>query len=88
MTNKMQNEPTTVRGDYRTPDLYFAAYLMAKGSQVLQCKRDQGKMFWHFDIGAKASELDWMNGTGLVIARTYAEQIKNLKSMVHRPGED
>lgn len=74
--------------EFKTSDLYFAAYLQTAGVELKRTDRnsDSGKMFFVFD--AAVSNVDelkaaWFNNTGKVAANPYAHNLKTLKSLVH-----
>jgi len=83
MTNKMTSSKA---GEFRTPDLYFAAYLQTAGVEMKRTDRDGGRVYFIFD--ATLSNIDelktaWFNNTGKVAAQPYAHNIKSLKSVCH-----
>jgi hypothetical protein len=75
--------------DFRTSDLYFAAYLQVAGVQMLRTDRNgNGKVTFIFDTSiANVEELKaaWFNQSGKVSALPYANAIKSLKSICHMP---
>jgi hypothetical protein len=83
MTMKIKAFEADSPSEYRTPDLYYAAYLMASGVPLIRCEKDMGRMFWFFGSSAKGYEMAWMNDSGTVKPRSFAEAIKTLKNMVH-----
>lgn len=73
-------------GEFKTPDLYFAAYLMTAGVQMLRQDRDSGRVYFVFDTSiANIEELKtaWFNNTGKVAGQPYAHNIRSLKSVCH-----
>ena len=82
MSNKQDSS-----GEFRTSDLYFAAYLQVAGVRMARTERNgTGKVSFIFDTSL--SNLDelrnvWFNQTGKVAALPYANAIKNLKSICH-----
>lgn len=82
MSNKIQSSP----GEFRTPDLYFAAYLQTAGVEMKRTDRESGRIYFVFDTaiadvdGLKAA---WFNNTGKVAAQPYAYALKSLKSICH-----
>ena len=81
--NRSSTEP-----EFKTSDLYFAAYLKAAGVELKRTDRhhEGGRISFVFDAGvANIEELKdaWFNGTGKVVANTYAYHVKNLKSICH-----
>jgi hypothetical protein len=73
--------------EFKTSDLYFAAYLQTAGVELKRTDRvDSGKVFFVFD--ASISNVDelkaaWFNNTGKVAANPYAHNLKTLKSLCH-----
>ncbi len=83
MSNRMQ---TSKPGEFRTPDLYFAAYLQTAGVEMKRTDRENGRVFFVFDSTlANLDELRtaWFSNTGKVAAQPYAHCIKSLKSVCH-----
>lgn len=82
MSSKFQAKP----GEFRTPDLYFAAYLQTAGVEMKRTDREEGRVFFVFDTSiANIEELKtaWFNNTGKVAAQPYAHNVKSLKSVCH-----
>lgn len=75
--------------EFRTSDLYFAAYLQAAGVPMSRTERNgNGKVSFIFDISvSNIEELKraWFNRSGRVTALPYADAIKSLKSICHMP---
>lgn len=73
--------------EFRTSDLYFAAYLQVAGVQMLRTDRNgTGKVSFVFDTSiANVEELKaaWFNQSGKVPALPYANAVKSLKSVCH-----
>lgn len=82
----MSNRNGTAQ-EFRTSDLYFAAYLQTAGVEMKRTERGEGnKVFFVFDASiSNVEELKtaWFNNTGKVAANPYAFAIKNLKSLCH-----
>ena len=81
---------TTQKADeFRTPDLYFAAYLQVAGVKMTRPERSgTGKVTFVFDTSISNIEelkLAWFNQTGKVAALPFANAIKSLKSECHMP---
>lgn len=81
MSNKTQKP-----GEFRTADLYFAAYLQTAGVEMVRTDRDGTRMYFIFD--STVSNIDelkvgWLNNTAKVAAQPYAYNIKSFKSMCH-----
>lgn len=74
--------------EFKTSDLYFAAYLQTAGVELKRTDRqaESGKVFFVFDT--TISNLDelkaaWFSNTGKVAANPYAHNLKTLKSLCH-----
>lgn len=82
MTTKTQKP-----GEFRTSDLYFAAYLQVAGAPMSNTDRNgSGKVHFIFDTTVvNIAELKnaWFNHSGKVPALPYANAIKSLKSICH-----
>jgi hypothetical protein len=75
--------------EFRTPDLYFAAYLQTAGVEMTRTDRENSRVYFVFDISiANMEELKngWFNNTGKVEAQPYANFLKSLKSICHMTG--
>jgi hypothetical protein len=71
---------------FRTPDLYFAAYLQTAGVEMKRTDRENGRVFFVFDTSVSNIEelkTAWFNNQGKVAALPYANAIKSLKSVCH-----
>jgi len=81
--------PTKPKNDeFRTSDLYFAAYLQTAGVEMTKTEREpnNGKIFFVFDTSiCNIEELKqgWFNNTAKVPANPYAFNVKTLKSVCH-----
>lgn len=77
---------TSKPGEFRTADLYYAAYLKTAGVEMTRTDREGGRVYFVFDSTiANLEELKqaWINNQGKVCAQPYAYNIKSLKSVVH-----
>jgi hypothetical protein len=80
----------TAKPPFETSDLYFAAYLKT-AAVPMQAPRwlDERRKRCHFrfeDDGTGTIDrlkLEWVNNTGKVVGRGYADNIKALKSLCH-----
>jgi hypothetical protein len=78
-----------VETEFRTSDLYFAAYLQVAGVAMIKTERNgSGKVSFIFDPSiSNIEELKngWFNQQAKVPALPYANSIKTLKSYCHMP---
>lgn len=76
----------SVRQDYRTTDLYFAAYLKATGLEFEGIHRGSGKVYFIFDYPEDLKELKkkYFGRTGKVSALTYADELQALKTLTYQ----
>lgn len=85
----MRAMKTATPEEFRTSDLYFAAYLQAAGVPMTGYPRSgTGKVSFVFDTSvANLEELKtaYYNHQGRVPALPYANAIKSLKSICHLP---
>lgn len=74
-----------VRKDYRTEDLYFAAFLVARDVEMLDTNRKGTVVEFVFDNVDNMRELRnaYFSGEGEVGARSYANALRSLKSLIH-----
>ena len=84
----MLPKTTPPNNEFRTPDLYLAAYLQTAGMVMKSTKRDpkSRKLQFIFDVSVGSIEdlrSGWFNGTGKVAAQPFANSIKTLKSLCH-----
>jgi hypothetical protein len=72
--------------EFRSPDLYYSAYLQTAGVMMIRTDRENGRVYFVFDVSiANVEELKnaWFNGTGKVAALPFSNNIKALKSICH-----
>jgi len=72
--------------EFRSPDLYYSAYLQTAGVPMIRTDRENGRVYFVFDT--TLSNLDelktaWFNNTGKIAALPYANCVKALKSICH-----
>lgn len=83
----MSKKINEISPDFRTNDLYFAAYLQTAGAKMQKTEKDgSGKVYFVFDTSVlNLDELKaaWCNSTGRVPALPFSNAIKNLKSICH-----
>jgi hypothetical protein len=82
----MQPNKASKPGEFKSPDLYFAAYLQTAGVEMIRTDREGGRVYFVFD--ASVADIDslkigWFNNTGKVAAQPYAHSVKSLKSICH-----
>jgi hypothetical protein len=82
-------KPLTPENEFRTSDLYFAAYLQVAGVTMTRTDRNgSGKVSFIFDTSiSNIEELKnaWFSQVGKVAALPYANAVKTLKSVCHMP---
>ena len=71
--------------NFKTSDIYFAAYLKVAGVQFNGTTRDGGRVFFLFEMGEGMRDLksQFFNRIAKVPALTYADEIRNMKSLTH-----
>lgn len=77
---------TNQSGEFRTPDLYYAAYLQTAGVAMLRTAREGTRVYFIFDTSlGNMEELKqaWINNTGKVAAQPYAFAVRSLKAICH-----
>jgi hypothetical protein len=75
----------SVRKDFRTCDLYFAAFLKATGIPFLKSAKVGRKTYFVFENPENMRELrdGYFSGTANVSALRHANEIRNLKRLCH-----
>jgi hypothetical protein len=79
-----KSEPNSPQ--YKTTDLYFAAYLSVAGCQLLRTEKANNKTTFVLDTSlANFDSLrnGWYSSQGKVAALPYATTLKNLKAACH-----
>lgn len=73
------------KAQYRTSDLYLAAYFKVAGVPFLGITREGSRVFFLFDAQEELDDikLQYFNNVSKVPARPYAEEIKMFKALVH-----
>ena len=81
----MSQYPTNDDGNYRTSDLYYAAYLKVAGCLLKGTERDGRRVFFIFEKSELISDLkqQYFNRTSKVPALTYADEIRSMKALTH-----
>lgn len=77
--------PSSVKKDYRTCDLYFAAFLKAAGVPFVGANKVGRRTYFIFDTeeGVRGYRDGYFSGTAQVSALRHANEIKNLKRLCH-----
>lgn len=72
-------------GNYRTSDLYYAAYLKVAGCLLKGTDREGRRVFFIFEKSDLISDLkqQYFNRTSKVPALTYADEIRSMKALTH-----
>lgn len=75
----------SVRQDYRTSDLYLAAYLKADGLSFEGTQRVSGRVYFIFEYTQNVRDMKnaFFSREGLVSALDYADELRALKSLCH-----
>ncbi len=71
---------------YKTPDLYFAAYLKVAGAPYKGSERVGKRLFFVFDVGVvdiEGLKKSWFSGEGKVPGLPFTNEIKNFKTICH-----
>lgn len=73
------------KGNYRTSDLYYAAYLKVAGVVFKGTMREENRVFFLFEEqdGLDDMRMQYFNNVSKVPARAYAEEIKAMKALTH-----
>ncbi len=71
--------------EYRTADLYYAAYLRVAGVPLIEARREGGRVVFIFESSPLIRDLkrEYFNRTSKVSALSYADEIKAMKSLTH-----
>lgn len=75
----------SVRKDYRTSDLYLAAYLKTKDLRFEGTHKDGGRVFFIFNYRPDINDMktEFFSGRGEVSAFEFMNEVKALKSLCH-----
>ena len=76
-------ETTNDNKDFRTADIYFAAYLKVAGVEFLGTEREGSRVHFVFATpeGMRDLKNQYFNRTAKVVALTYADEVKTMKSL-------
>lgn len=81
MENQQEN------GNYRTSDLYYAAYLKVAGVDFVGTSRDGGRVYFLFAEGGPVSirelKQQYYNRSSKVAALTFVDEIRVMKGLTH-----
>jgi len=73
--------------EYRTSDIYFAAYLRVAGVPLLRTERDPNtrRMFFVLEEAEGFQDLkaQYFSRTAKVVALNYVDEIRNLKTLLY-----
>ena len=71
--------------EYRTSDLYFAAYLRVAGVPFLRTEYEGRRMFFIFEQVDAFDDLkaQYFTRTSKVVALNFVDEIRNFKAMLH-----
>lgn len=75
--------PQKPKGQFRTSDIYYAAYLKVAGVVFMGTTREENRVFFMFadQDGIEDLKLQFYNNVSKVPARPYAEEIKSMKAL-------
>ena len=81
--NRTKTPPVT--GEYKTSDLYYAAYLRVAGVPFIEAQRDGRRVFFVFENSESIRDLknQYFNRTAKVPALSFADEIKVMKALTH-----
>lgn len=71
--------------EYRTSDLYFAAYLRVAGVPFLRTEYEGRRMFFIFEQVDAFDDLktQYFTRTSKVVALNFVDEVRNFKAMLH-----
>ncbi|MDB4278591.1 DUF5659 domain-containing protein [Deltaproteobacteria bacterium] len=71
--------------EYKTSDLYYAAYLKVAGVPFLEPERDGRRVTFVFEHSDSIRDLkrEYFNRNAKVPALTYADEVKAMKALTH-----
>jgi len=83
MENQQQQQQD---GNYRTSDLYYAAYLKVAGVSFVGTAREGGRVYFLFEEGPvsiRELKQQYYNRAGKVAALTFVDEIRVMKGLTH-----
>lgn len=71
--------------EFRTSDIYFAAYLKVAGVEFMGTVKEGSRVFFLFAFVEKMSDLktQYFNRHAKVSALTYADEIRSMKGLTY-----
>lgn len=85
MTKNLETLPES--HEYRTADIYYAAFLRVARVPYLRTERDpiERRTYFYFENSGGLRDLrtQFFNREAKVIARDYAEELRALKTLLH-----
>lgn len=71
--------------NYKTSDLYYAAFLRVAGVKFIETTRDGPRTIFVFESaeGIRDLKREYFNRTAKVGALDYADQVRSMKAMIH-----
>ena len=75
--------------NFKTSDIYFAAYLKVAGVKFNGTSREENRVFFLFEMGEGMRDLksQYFNRIAKVSALTFADEIRVMKSLTHLGSE-
>ena len=73
-------------GNFKTSDLYLAAYFKVAGVDFVGTQREQGRVYFLFQEGAvpiRELKQQYYNRTSKVVALSFTDEIKVMKALTH-----
>jgi len=83
--NSPTDKPGTT-GQYKTSDLYYAAYLKVAGVEHVDTTNDGPRTYFVFKTpegGIRDLKNGYFNRQAKVAALTYADEVRSLKALMH-----
>jgi hypothetical protein len=68
---------------YQTRNLDVAAYLLAKGHQVIEVTGPEAQRTFHFEATEASAVAQTFYSGGMIQARLYAGALRDLKTLIH-----
>ena len=76
---------TVKNNQYKTSDLYYAAYLRVAGVPLLEATKEDRRVFFVFEYidGIQDLKQQYFNRSSKVPALSYADEIRSMKALTH-----